>query len=78
MKLVFALPALPITTGVYIMSNGRKAHISYIKENGQAVGAFENKPSPTGRVRTTYWVWEYDGRAKFVEPSEFDLVKKLV
>jgi len=78
MKLVFALPALPITTGVYIMSNGRKAHISYIKENGQAVGAFEHKPRANGAVRGTYWVWEYDGRAKFVEPSEFDLVKKLV
>lgn len=72
-----ALPALPITNGVYLMSNGRKAHISYIKENGQAVGVFEHKPSPTGRVRRSYWVWESTGAAKFIEPSGLDLVKKL-
>lgn len=77
MKTVFTLPARPITTGVYLMSNGRKAHISYVKENGQAVGAFEHKPDASGRVRGTYWVWEYDGRAKFIELSEFDLIKKL-
>ena len=77
MKTIFALPARPITTGMYLMSNGRKAHISYVKENGQAVGVFEHKPDAAGRVRGTYWVWEYDGRAKFIEPSEFDLVKKL-
>jgi hypothetical protein len=29
-------------------------------------------------VRWQYWVWEADGKAKFVEPSMLDLVEKLV
>lgn len=76
-KTFFALPAVWITTGTYIMANGRKAHIDSVKANGQGVGSYEGKPSPTGRIRKHYWVWEAEGNAKFIEPSGLDLVKKL-
>jgi hypothetical protein len=76
-KTFFALPARWITTGTYIMSNGRKAYIDSIKPNGQGVGSYESKPDASGRIRRYYWVWEAEGNAKFIERSELDLVKKL-
>ncbi len=76
-KTFFALPTRWITVGTYIMANGRKAYIDSIKPNGQGVGSYEGKPSPTGRIRKYYWVWEAEGNAKFIEPSGLDLVKKL-
>lgn len=73
----FALPARHITTGTYIMANGRKAYIDSVKPNGQGVGSYEGKPDSMGRIRKHYWVWEAEGNAKFIEPSGLDLVKKL-
>ena len=69
---------MKIETGVYLMSNGRKAFIDSIKPNGQGIGSYQRKPSPAGRIRKQYWVWEPNGKAKFVEPSGLDLVQKLV
>ena len=60
------------------MKNGRKAWIQTVKDNGQAVGSYEKKRTPSGRVRWQYWVWEANGKAKFVEPSMLDLVEKLL
>ena len=68
---------MQIITGTYIMANGRKAFIISIKENGQAIGRYEGKPSATGRIHKYYWVWESKGNAKFIEPSGLDLVKLL-
>lgn len=69
---------MQITVGYYLMKNGRKARIDTVKDNGQGVGSYEKKPSPTGRIRWQYWVWEANGKAMFVEPSMRDLVEKLV
>ena len=72
---------MQVTAGYYLMKNGRKARIDSIKDNGQGVGSYQRKPSPTsptGRIRWQYWVWEANGKAKFVEPSMLDLVEKLV
>jgi hypothetical protein len=77
MKFVFTLPNRWITTGTYIMANGRKATIDSVKPNGQGVGSYEGKPDSMGRIRNYYWVWEAEGNAKFIEPSGLDLVKKL-
>lgn len=67
---------MQVTTGYYLMKNGRKAWIHTIKENGQAVGSYQRRYAKT--LRWQYWVWEANGKAKFVEPSALDLVEKLV
>lgn len=69
---------MKIGIGTYLMSNTRKARIDSVKPNGQAIGAYEKKPTPSGRVKWQYWVWEANGKAKFVEPSGLDLVEKLL
>jgi hypothetical protein len=56
MKFVFTLPNRWITTGTYVMVNGRKATIDSVKPNGQGVGSYEGKPDAMGRIRKHYWV----------------------
>lgn len=67
---------MQITTGYYLMKNGRKARIDTIKDNGQGVGSYQRIRGKT--LRWQYWVWEANGKAKFVEPSLLDLVEKLL
>ena len=67
---------MQITTGIYLMKNGRKARIDSVKANGQGIGSYQRMRGKT--LRWEYWVWESNGKAKFVEPSMCDLVEKLV
>lgn len=67
---------MKIETGTYLMSNGSKARIDSVKPNGQAIGSYLRVRGNS--LRWLYWVWESNGKAKFVEPSGLDLVKKLL
>jgi hypothetical protein len=42
---------MQVTAGYYLMKNGRKAWIHTVKDNGQGIGSYQRKPSPTGRMR---------------------------
>lgn len=67
---------MQVTAGYYLMKNGRKAWIHTVKDNGQGIGSYQRRYAKT--LRWHYWVWEANGKAKFVEPSGLDLVEKLV
>ena len=67
---------MQITTGYYLMKNGRKARIDTVKDNGQGVGSYQRMRGK--KLGWEYWVWEANGKAMFVEPSMRDLVEKLV
>ena len=63
-----------VTTGTYRMRNGRRAIVTSVKSNGQAIDEYECKKKSDPNE---YWVWESNGKAKFIEPSGLDLMEKL-